>query len=206
MIDSSIFFHVSQVSQISDRPYYLPVILGRLVCHSSRIPLGNGRYRVIYEVTLPPWLHTNLRSLSPRKIPSEQLFFLALRSRGTDRALRHIHPASLLEIIPRPHGVVFTNLSRPLSIGYRLIELHHERTSTGTIESHNGLKTWNIEAWKQITKVATKMLNIGFANLRQPWPFRTKVGCAILHMLMCSILDSRYSQHHPRVPILYRLP
>ncbi|CRL21600.1 unnamed protein product [Penicillium camemberti] len=93
-----------------------------------------------------PWLypidHTIYQSYwADLKIPSEQLFFLALRSRGTDRALRHIHPASLLEIIPRPHGVVFTNLSRPLSIGYRLIELHHERTSTGTIESHNGLKT-----------------------------------------------------------------
>lgn len=48
-----IFFHISQVSQISDRPHYLPVILGRLVCHSLHIPLGNDRYNVIYEVTFP---------------------------------------------------------------------------------------------------------------------------------------------------------
>lgn len=117
---------------------------------------------------LSPWLHANLRSLSPRKNPSEQLFFPALRSRGANRALRHIYPASLPEIIPHPHGVVFTNFSRTLSINRKLIELHHERTSTGTIESHNGSKTWNTDAWKQITKVDTKILNIGlpiFANL-----------------------------------------
>ncbi|KAJ5933160.1 hypothetical protein N7516_007649 [Penicillium verrucosum] len=53
-------------------------------------------------------------------------------------------------------------------MGCKLIELRHERISTGTIESHNGLKTWNTEAWKQSTKAATKVLNNSspiFANL-----------------------------------------
>jgi hypothetical protein len=156
-------FHISQVSQMSDRPHYLPVILGRFVCHSSRIPLGNDRYNITYEVTFPPWLHANLRSLFSRKLPSEQLFFLALRPRGTSRTLRHTHPAPIPEIIPHPY---VTN-PPSTSIDRKLIELHHERTSTGTIESHDGLKTWNIEAWKQM-KAATKIWNISlpiFANL-----------------------------------------
>lgn len=130
-------FHISQVSQISDRPHYLPVILGRLVYHSSRIPLRNDRYNVIYEVTFPPSLHAHLRSLSLRKNPSEQLFAHEAPTAPYGTYIQLL----FREIIPHPHRVVSTNLSRTLSIGCRLIELHHERTSTGTIESHNGWKT-----------------------------------------------------------------
>ena len=89
-------FHISQVSQISDRPHYLPVILGRIVYHSSRIPLRNDRYNVIYEVTFPPSLHAHLRSLSPKKNPSEQLF-------------AHEAPTA-------PYGTYIQLLSRKLSL------------------------------------------------------------------------------------------
>ncbi|KAJ9481865.1 hypothetical protein VN97_g11595 [Penicillium thymicola] len=72
-------FHISQVSQISDRPHYLPVILGRLVCHSSRIPLGNDRYNVIYEVTFPLASHYPLAASSSNYTTNELLPALSNR-------------------------------------------------------------------------------------------------------------------------------
>lgn len=148
-------FHISQVSQISDRPHYLPVIFGPSCISCITYSPGKWQVQRYMWSHLSPCLYANLRSLSRKKVPSEQLFFLALRSRGTNRVLQHIYPASLPGIIPHPHGVVSTNISSTLSIGCKLIELHHERTSPGTIGSHNGLKNWNTEAWKQITEAAT---------------------------------------------------
>ena len=113
-------FHISQISQLSDRQNYLPVILDRFVRHPSHIAwemTGTTLYMKA-PFPLPPQLHASLRSLSSAKILSKPLFFPVLPRQGNNRALQHIHihSPSLAEFIPHSHGVVFTDAFKAISI------------------------------------------------------------------------------------------